>query len=81
MIPTTKLVKIHTTQMIAVSIQMYATDANSAGMSRRGRDDFWDDEEDYEFINTLTRMAALQPRVPPFLFFMHSFLCNNQRSS
>ena len=47
-IPTTKLVKIHTTQMIAVSIQMYATDANSAGMSRRGRDDFWDEEEDYE---------------------------------
>ena len=48
MIPTTKLVKIHTTQMIAASIQMYNTNATGAGMSRRDRDDFWDDEEDYE---------------------------------
>ena len=49
MIPTTKLVKIHTTQMIATSIRVgNAYEEGNAVLSRRGRDDFWDDEEDYE---------------------------------
>lgn len=47
MSPTTKVVKIQTEKMIAVSeIGMYGTDATSAGMSRESNSD-WDDEDDY----------------------------------
>lgn len=46
MSPTTKVVKIQTEKMIAVStVDMYATDATSAGMSRESNSD-WDDEDD-----------------------------------
>ena len=43
MIPTTQIVKIQTTQMIAISL--YGTDATEAAMGRDGGD-FWDDEDD-----------------------------------
>lgn len=44
--PTTKLVKIKTVQMIAASVQMYGTNATSAGMGRDNGGDFWEDEEE-----------------------------------
>ena len=46
--PEIKMVKVQTAQMIATStVEMYGTNANSAGMSRDGGS-FWDDdEEDY----------------------------------
>ena len=46
-IPTTTIVKIETTQMIATSIDMYGKNAEGAGMSRRGNNSVWDDDEDY----------------------------------
>lgn len=45
-IPTTKLVKIQTAKMIATSINMYGKNAESAGMSRQGGRDLWDDDDD-----------------------------------
>lgn len=41
--PTTDIVKVQMTHMIAVSVVMYGSNANDAAMSRDGYD--WDDED------------------------------------
>jgi len=45
--PETKIVKIQTANMIAISL--YGKDAEDEGMSRRGNNSLWDDEEDYDY--------------------------------
>ncbi len=41
--PTMTIVKIETAQMVAASVEMHGSNANSAAMGREGS--FWDDEE------------------------------------
>ena len=47
MIPTTQVVKIQTTKMIAVSL--YGEDAQGEGMSRRRGRSIWDDDDDNDY--------------------------------
>ena len=44
--PETTIVKVQTTQMIAVSTQMYGENATGDAMGRRGGN-VWDDDEDF----------------------------------
>lgn len=46
-IPTIKVVRVETLQMIAESIYMGDSVTTASGAESRRRD-FWDDEEDYE---------------------------------
>lgn len=47
--PETKIVKVQTAQMIALSTQMYGKNATGEALSRQGENAGWsDDEEDYE---------------------------------
>jgi len=47
--PTIKIVRIATQRLLADSLQYgLSTTETSGNLSRRGRNGFWDDEEDYE---------------------------------
>lgn len=47
--PMMNMVKVHTAQMIATSIDMYGTNATDEGMSRRGGGSLWDEDDDDEY--------------------------------
>lgn len=51
MIPTTQVVKINTVKMIAASLKISSSNADTNGgmLSRRGNNDLWDDDEDDDY--------------------------------